>query len=357
MSPPQALVLLEIWAVTALVCLLAQPRPQRSFSVHLGRPEDGADIRWARMAQVVSVLSALTATVAFVLLGPEAAASWLALGNIVPTVVLLAGLIRAVAQRAPTPPPSRYAVAIDEDGLGVRDLLSPYLLVVHLGLLVSGSLVFLRLRPMLPDRVPMQFGFDGQVRRLGSPDELWMLGGLIAMNIGLVWLIGYGLAMERVALRPGEETRHLELQIERRQVLARMTEGLLTTMSAALAVMWLALTLNGIPQPPLPASPFFWLSGTLIAAGLVVPLALYLPRLNRVQDRLREVGGSETLGTRADGWKAGGLIYYAPDDPALFVPKAVGIGQTLNMARPAAWILLLALLAGPLLLVALFALT
>jgi uncharacterized membrane protein len=50
-------------------------------------------------------------------------------------------------------------------------------------------------------------------------------------------------------------------------------------------------------------------------------------------------------GTRADGWKWGGLIYYAPDDPAWIVPKLLGIGQTLNLARPAAWVLLLLVLA------------
>ncbi|HYH98676.1 DUF5808 domain-containing protein, partial [Hyalangium sp.] len=40
----------------------------------------------------------------------------------------------------------------------------------------------------------------------------------------------------------------------------------------------------------------------------------------------------------------GPFLYRNPDDPRLIVPKLVGIGWTLNFARPAAWILLALLL-------------
>ena len=43
-------------------------------------------------------------------------------------------------------------------------------------------------------------------------------------------------------------------------------------------------------------------------------------------------------------WKAG-LFYYNPDDPRLFVGKRLGIGWTLNFARPVAWGLMALILA------------
>lgn len=46
-----------------------------------------------------------------------------------------------------------------------------------------------------------------------------------------------------------------------------------------------------------------------------------------------------------------GLIYSNPDDPRLWVPKMMGVGLTLNFAHPAAWGVLLGLLALPILLV------
>ncbi|MCI4346726.1 MAG: DUF5808 domain-containing protein [Thermoplasmata archaeon] len=39
-------------------------------------------------------------------------------------------------------------------------------------------------------------------------------------------------------------------------------------------------------------------------------------------------------------WRAG-VFYYNPEDPALFVPKRVGVGWTLNFARPVAWVIIL----------------
>ncbi len=45
-------------------------------------------------------------------------------------------------------------------------------------------------------------------------------------------------------------------------------------------------------------------------------------------------------------WKLGG-IYYNPHDPALIVEKRMGIGWTLNFARPLSWLILL----GPLVLI------
>ena len=47
--------------------------------------------------------------------------------------------------------------------------------------------------------------------------------------------------------------------------------------------------------------------------------------------------------TSAQYWVAG-LFYYNPDDAALLVPKRSGMGYTFNMARPAAWILMVAIL-------------
>ena len=44
-----------------------------------------------------------------------------------------------------------------------------------------------------------------------------------------------------------------------------------------------------------------------------------------------------------DGWHAFRLIYYAPKDPQVWVPKFYGHGYTLNFARGESWIWLGAL--------------
>ncbi len=51
-------------------------------------------------------------------------------------------------------------------------------------------------------------------------------------------------------------------------------------------------------------------------------------------------------GTPDDHW-IGGIIYYNPSDPALFVERRMGMGVTLNFGRPASWLILIAILAVP----------
>jgi uncharacterized membrane protein len=45
-------------------------------------------------------------------------------------------------------------------------------------------------------------------------------------------------------------------------------------------------------------------------------------------------------GTPNKGWRAGGMIYYNPEDGAVVVPKRMGWGWTLNMAHGLAWVYL-----------------
>ncbi len=57
-------------------------------------------------------------------------------------------------------------------------------------------------------------------------------------------------------------------------------------------------------------------------------------------DRSGGVIGDRT----ADRYWRAGILYINRDDPAVFVEKRFGGGYTMNMARPAAWLLLGAVL-------------
>lgn len=90
-----------------------------------------------------------------------------------------------------------------------------------------------------------------------------------------------------------------------------------------------------------------WIVGVALALAFVaVPLYLLIAFWRRRDD----YPGTDP-GTDADDrpWK-GGLVYWNPDDPSVFVAKRLGIGYTLNFARPAAWVALVVMVALPLLL-------
>jgi len=58
---------------------------------------------------------------------------------------------------------------------------------------------------------------------------------------------------------------------------------------------------------------------------------------------------------RSSGWRAGGLFYVAPDDPALWVPKAVGLGYTVNLGHRRGKLALALLVGLPMMFVAAWA--
>ncbi len=86
----------------------------------------------------------------------------------------------------------------------------------------------------------------------------------------------------------------------------------------------------------------------LVVVGiLVVPLVMWWTgRFDRP--------GSPDEGDRSPdrAWKLG-MIYFNPDDPALWLEKRFGVGYTLNFGRPMAWVIILGLLGGIALLIAL----
>jgi uncharacterized membrane protein len=55
----------------------------------------------------------------------------------------------------------------------------------------------------------------------------------------------------------------------------------------------------------------------------------------------------DTIGRRdwrPDGRWILGIFYFDRNDPAMFIEKRFGIGYTMNMGRPASWIILIAAL-------------
>jgi uncharacterized membrane protein len=58
----------------------------------------------------------------------------------------------------------------------------------------------------------------------------------------------------------------------------------------------------------------------------------------------QEVRGDATLD---HAWKLGGLLYFNPRDPAMWVENRIGVGYTLNMGNSRAWLLIAGMLLVP----------
>jgi uncharacterized membrane protein len=74
------------------------------------------------------------------------------------------------------------------------------------------------------------------------------------------------------------------------------------------------------------------------AAGLAISLWLPAPPPS---------SGRGEDATPDHAWKVGGLVYFNPLDPAIWVENRVGLGYTLNLGNPRAWLLIIGMMLAP----------
>jgi uncharacterized membrane protein len=73
----------------------------------------------------------------------------------------------------------------------------------------------------------------------------------------------------------------------------------------------------------------------LVAAGVLILLVRFARAGSAPSASVSAVGDADAAQSPDDDshWKAG-LFYVNPDDPAILVPKRLGIGWTINLGRP-----------------------
>ncbi len=334
---------LSVIATFAVVEWLARSStPERVFQIALGRARTRADDARVRRVRVVNLACAVAALVGVLAPLPPGLALGLTLGATslaVGWLLVEMGLLVRTIELEDLP--TRFAVSLEEPP-SARDYVSMPLQVANVLAVVLPTIVFAWVVRSLPSAVPLHWDLAGHVDRVGPPAAAWSLGAVMLFDLLLLWGIVYAVAKERWALPPGDASRYVALSTERRTLIVRLVEWVILLANAGIGVGWggtaLGVAMGGDALPGLAAVAA--VSAVLASAACLLPLVVYVPKLRKVSDALRAEAGTEVLGTRRAGWRWGGIVYFAPDDPALFVPKRVGIGVTLNMARPLAWVVL-----------------
>jgi len=334
----------------ALVEWIARARhPQRLFTVALGRERTAQDEARARRLRIGNAIVTATGIACVLIPGPE----WLAvIGLGVCPMISALWLVIEVSGAARSAQleriPGRWVVSLAEPP-SLRDYVSPPLQVLNLVAVLVPSALFAWLLGRLPSSVAAHWDAAGNVDRYASPSELWMFAGIMLFDLVLLYVMIWAMAKERWALPEQNAEEYASIQLERRRLIVRMMEWMILVVNAGMASIWMTVAFGGLHGDPDLIATITGIIVILLLLGCIAPFLVYIPRLTKVADGLRRIAGTEALGTRPAGWVAGGMIYYAPEDPALFVPKRVGIGQTLNFARPSAWIFLAAVIVLPLL--------
>jgi uncharacterized membrane protein len=276
------------------------------------RPEGRQAIRAFRIAVAIPAVAGLAA----MLLNPRLVALML----LAPMTMMVCGFIAFVIQNRKLKAFAVQPQPVRELELSAEPERLPrfaWLALVPFLLLASVAFYMHSHWDSIPERHPIHWMLDGRPDKWTERSFRGVYGPMILAAGMNLWLFGFALAMWYGSRRS--------------EPLRRPGLAVFILLGWVPALMMCSLTLQ--PLIKLPLTPMALASMAIILSSIV-----YLVKKNR------EFRGPLDP-TPKECWK-GGILYYNPNDPVLFVGRRDGAGFTLNMGNPWSW----AVLASPLLL-------
>jgi len=175
--------------------------------------------------------------------------------------------------------------------------------------ILAAAAVFLYLHwSQIPTRFAVHWGLDGQPNRWSDRALRGVYGPLFVAAAFCAFLLICGLVVWFGA---------------RRSHLRRVTLASMIVAEYILALLFAAVAMNIFLHVPM------W-------AMSLGPLIFLVPVIVAMARASAQPGDGPEI-TPEEAWK-GGMIYYNPEDPALFVPKRFGLGYSLNYGNRWSWL-------------------
>jgi uncharacterized membrane protein len=193
----------------------------------------------------------------------------------------------------------------------------------------------------LPDPLPVHFNIrfepDGWAPKGFRSVFAVPLIGVYLQGLFLLikqGLVGAGAAIPAAAGDPWSEAKAEQLRANTRLIdWVRVVEGVL--MNALVGGTVASAIPRFRPYAPLAAA-----AAVAAAVALVVVLVYFVAKLVGLKRRIASLRPPASAPPDRDeaNWRGGGLFYYNPSDPALFVEKRFGVGYTFNFGNRRAWL-------------------
>jgi len=196
-------------------------------------------------------------------------------------------------------------------------------LIVPSFLLLLAAALYLNLHwDQIPHRFPVHYGVNGEPDRWAGRSWRGIYGPLL-----------YGTYLNVFMLTLGWTLAHQSRRTAMRYVTVRIVQVLCYPTSLLFALIAISPLLRA------PGSAFVFLApGAIMLAALAGTIYWAYRKLSG------ESAATEPAGPQNDNYWRAGAFYWNPDDPAIFVPKRIGIGYTMNFANKWAWVALAGIL-------------
>ncbi|CAM4471531.1 DUF1648 domain-containing protein [Paenibacillus tarimensis] len=226
-----------------------------------------------------------------------------------------------------TTPPLPKKAAADLKFRSSSIIYSNYWFLPHMLVTLLGIGAALALYDRIPDVIGLRYSIEGEVLRSAEKTvhRVLLLNYVQLISIGVFILLNYSIRSLRQRLNPSAPAESREQEIRYRRSMSLLMISLCFLLVVYFALLQ-AMTLYG---------------GNMKLAG---SLAVLFPLLTAAVIgaagfRIQRMRGREESEGEDHHWK-GGMLYYNPSDPALFVEKRVGVGWTINFARPVSWLII-----------------
>ena len=253
---------------------------------------------------------------------------------VLPAIILYILFYRRVKPFAAAGDGLRFASSLKRRHLS--EYTNIYLEAIILLLTVIPSLFLIYYYPQLPEKIPVHWDWRGR------PDEwarksfgtVFFLSLILVYMQGLFLLVKHGLLTVKMTL-PAE---HAEEYLRGKEEFLGTTMKLMDWVRVLTVMMMSSLLLNIVfssVEHLRHLTIIVAITDSLSTLLLVAVSCYFVVRLIRIDRRLKRTVGRVYVqcGRDAAHWYAGGLFYYNPDDPSVFVEKLVGFGYTFNMAN------------------------
>ncbi|MCA1065864.1 DUF5808 domain-containing protein [Rossellomorea sp. AcN35-11] len=237
----------------------------------------------------------------------------------------------------------RRQVKVSELNIRSKDEMLPWIAYLIPMVITVGLIVFTLVNYSgFPDQIPTHWGPDGK------PDAFTDKTVLTVLTLPLVLL-----SMNAMFLGINEMTRNSGIKLSAGNVkasrvrqlrLRKYTSWLLFFISILISMLFTFLQFttlyeNSISDLLIITMPLAF--SALVLMGTVL-LAVKVGKKDSDFDlEIIEEGSGDVINADEDRYWKGGLIYFNPDDPSIFVEKRFGVGWTLNFAKPLGYIILI----------------
>ena len=209
-------------------------------------------------------------------------------------------------------------------------------LEIVIGLLLIAPIpILIYYYPLLPDRIPVHWDIRGIANgwKQKSFGAVFMLPIMMLYIQGLLLIVKHGLMQTKMTLPTEHTAEYLKLKEEFLSATMKMMDWVRMLSVLMMSLLSLGVVITTIGNPSMMFQVTIIIMG--ITAVMMVVCGYFTYRLVVITTKLKQTTGRSYVQrqTDADHWYWGGVFYFNPEDPALWVEKLVGFGYTINLGN------------------------